>query len=326
MTEKLIKGKIDATKGITKTNLIPASMKSRAEILRVLKTASLFDIIWYSSFIALGAVCIFLFHDQWMTYLTVSEMLCGLLAANLIARGKIIGIWLNILDCLMFGVIAFISHAYGEMIKVLVISNIFNIYGIINWSKASKETTTDDFNVRILSKKMSAIFYPSFIALVVCVYFILNAVGTSKAYLGCITFSCNIAIKYLQMSRYRESWYFALLNDIISFVMWAMILYDNVSASGDWSVLPTVGTALGFLINSINGMLVWNKLFKRSVFTGSIYLAMRPMHIKRFIVLKHNYQNLTWVKEKDHVSTPEEIAIARKMRVSFRRGMFSSGS
>ena len=327
MTEQLIKGKIDATKGITKTTLIPSSMKSRAEILRVLKGASAFDIIWYSSFIVLGVVCIVLFHSQWMTYLTVAEMLCGLLAANLIARGKIIGIWLNIVDCILFGIIAFISRAYGEMVKVLIISNIFNVYGIINWSNASKTSVSaDEFSVRILGKKMSAIVYPAFAALTAIMYFILSAVVTSKAYLGCITFSCNIAIKYLQMSRYKEAWYFALLNDFISVLMWTMILADNVSASGDWSVLPTVGTSMGFFINSINGMVVWNKLYKKMSFTGSVYLAMRPVNIKRFIVLKRNYQHLVWNREKDHVATPQEIAIARKMRMSFRRGMFSSGS
>jgi len=324
MTEKLIKGKSDAAKGILKQKSIPSSMSTKAEILSIFKRASLYDIIWYSSIIALCGVAIALAYSKWMTYLSVLEMFCGLLAANLIARGKIAGIWLNIVDCIMYGVIAYMSHAYGELIKVLIISNIFNVYGIINWSKSSKKTaSTNEFDVRILSKKMSLIVYPAFIAMCVAMYFILNAFGTNKAYFGCITFSGNIMIKYLQMSRYREAWYFAIFGDFIALLMWTMILVDNVTANGDWSVLPTAAACLGYFVNAINGLIVWNKLYKVYNISGSVYLAMRPVKITRFIRLKRNMSHLVWSAQKDHVPTEQEIAVSRKMRVAFKRGMFS---
>ena len=325
MTEKLIVGRSDATKGITQTKALPSGLGRRAEILRVLKQASLYDIIWYVAIIAISIVGIVLAYSEWLAYLTAAEMFCGLVAANLIARGKIIGIWLNILDCTMFGVIAFITHTYGELFKVFVISNVFNIYGIINWSKASnKEVSVNEFDVRVLSKKMNFVLYSLFVLGSVGVYFVLNAIGTSKAYIGCITFTANIIVKYLQMSRYKEAWYFSLLSDGLSFVMWVLILSDNVATSGDWSILPTAAGSLGYFVNSVNGLIVWNKLFKRRSLSGSVYLAMRPMkRISKFVKLKRNYAHLFWRDETDHIPTKDEIAIARKMRVSFRRGMFT---
>ena len=325
MSEQTIRAKADATKGITKTSLIPAKYLRDAEILHVFRGFSVFDIVFYIAFISLGIVCLILFHDDWKIYLTVGEMLTGLLASNLIARGKLAGIWINIIDCCMFGVIAYLSKAYGELIKVAVISNAFNIYGIINWTRAAKKSnsSSNELVVKSMGKKMSAIVYPSFVALCVASFFALRAVGTAQVYIACITFSCNIAIKTLQMSRYREAWYFSILTDILAAVMWVLILVENVQARGDWSVLPTAGSAIGFLANAINGLIVWNKLYKKNKLSGSVYLANRPVVIKKFIKLKHTYSHLIWDKERDHVTTIDEAKYARHLGLSFRRGMFA---
>ena len=325
MSEQIIRARADATKGITKTSAIPAKYLRDAEILHVFRTVSTFDLVFYISFISLAAVCIGLFHSDWKIYLTVGEMLVGLLASNLIARGKIAGIWINIIDCCMFGVIAYISKAYGELVKVAIISNAFNIYGIINWSRAAKKSksSSNEIVVKSMGKKMSAIVYSSFVVLCVASFFALRAVGTTQVYIACITFSCNIAIKTLQMSRYREAWYFSILTDILAAVMWILILVENVSKSGDWSVLPTAGSAIGFLANAINGLIIWNKLYKKNKLSGSVYLANRPVVIKKFIKLSHNYNHLIWDISHDHVTTEDEIKYAKRLGISFRRGMFS---
>ena len=324
MSEKLIKGRVNATKGISKTNAIPASITRRAEILNVLKSASIFDYFFYPAVILFGLVCVALFYSNWMTYITVIQMYCALIAANLIAHGKIIGIWINIIDCLLYGVIAYFNQAYGELIKGVLIHNAFNVYGLVCWSSSAKQTSDNNFSVRKFSLKRSLIIYPAFVAVTVGLYFILKAVGTNKAFLAALVFSTSIMIKYLQMTKFRESWYFALACYCLNIVMWSAILVDGISKNNDWSVLPTVGGSIGNFINSINGLIVWNKLSKQSKQSGSVYLALRPIpKINEFVRLKHNYAHLTWSEKTDHIPTQEEIEIYRKMNISFRRGMFS---
>ena len=85
MTELLIRGQLDAAKGISSVNKLPSSLKSRAVILNVLKKASLYDTIYYTAIAIVGVITIALAYSEWMTYLTVAELISGLVVANLIA-------------------------------------------------------------------------------------------------------------------------------------------------------------------------------------------------------------------------------------------------
>ena len=206
MSEVVIRAKSNVTKGITQTNSIPRSLTYKAELLRVIKKQSKFDLVWYATFIAFGFLCLGLFYKEWMIYLTVGELFCALIYQNLVARGRLSGIYVNILDCLMYGVICFLNGAYGEMFKTLVISNAFNVYGIISWSKQGKTKTNDDKKqksglgdkkndelvVKTMSKKMLVVVLVCFAVGTVAAYFVLDAINTSLAYIACITFSLNI--------------------------------------------------------------------------------------------------------------------------------------
>ena len=355
--ETVIRAKNNVTKGITEVSGIPKTVRERAEILHVLKKYSLFDILWYSVFFVFGMVCIAIFYDDWTIYLTVGELFIYLFYANLIARGKVLGIWLNFVDCLMYGAISFITGAYGELFKTMVISNIFNIYGVISWTKQGnnnndkkikdKAKEQDDKNinieknkpingsvklapkqsnelqVRALSVKMLVILVVLYIVSTVGVYFVLDLVNTTYAYLGAITFTASMFNKYLSMARYKESWWVSLLGSSVLVVMWTLILVSGVKANGDWTALPVLGTNIASLVNTVNGIIIWNKLYKRTIINGGEYLAMRPVKVNRIIKLKRKYAHLKWTEKTDHIPTPEEVALNRRISVSVKRGLFS---
>lgn len=347
MAERTILAKSNVTSGIRKDTAIPEQLRRRAEILRAFKKTSKFDIIYYSVFVVFGFLCIGLFHKDWMTYLTVAELFCSLIVNNLMARGRISGIYVNFVDCILYGTICFLTKAYGEMVKTLIISNAFNIYGIISWSNTGKTTIqtkrklkkakenskqkavqinkSDELSVRSLSKKMSAIIYPAFAATCVAMYFVLNAFGTTMAYLGCITFTANIFIKYLSMARYREAWWFSLANNIVSIAMWLAILVLGITQSNDWSILPTLGGSIGGLATSINGLVVWNQLFRKTEINGGAYFAHRSVNVRKFTKVKRAYGHLTWKEENNQSSqTPEAIKIKKRIYIAAKQGLFHS--
>ena len=313
-----------ATKGITKTSSIPNSMKWRAEFERKMKSQNKFDVIWYSVFVTFGFVCVGLFYSDWMIYLTVAELFSGLLVNNLLARGKVLGIWINILSCLLYGTICYLTKAYGEMAKTLIISNVFNIIGIVNWNKSSKKSETSDLAVRTMSKKHLSLVLTAFAACSVATYFVLDAVGTTLAYIGCITFTLNIVIKYTQMSRYKESWWFAIANGIISTIMWLVIVIQSGTSSGDWSTLPTFGGSLGALSSSIYGLVTWNSLFKRATVRGGNYFAMRPVRIRRVVKLRRgSLAHLVWDSKKDYIPTEDEVRYFKKIKLINNRVLYN---
>lgn len=334
MSEQTIRAKSNVTGGITKTDKIPKELRARAELLRVIKKQSTFDLVYYAVFIALGFLCIGLFHKDWMIYLTVAELFCALIVNNLLARGRVLGIWMNIVDCCLFAVICFITKAYGELFKTFVISNAFNIYGIISWSRQGKPKKgeqevkapkNDELEVRTMSKKLWIIILSGFAVGCVASYFALEALGTTLAYLGCITFTCNIVIKYLQMSRYKESYWFALFSSMISTSMWTVMLVQAVISGNDWSILPTLGGALSGFSSNIYGLITWNKLYNRTILNGGAYLAMRPVQIKKIVKIKRKsnmYAHLSWLPEKDHIPTAEELAMQKRIAIAVRQGLF----
>jgi len=120
----------------------------QVEFLTRLKKQSKFTIFWYITFIILGAVCLALDIKGW---LYVIDLYVVMLNIDLVARGKISGIYVGIAECVLYGVICFITQLYGEIFKVLCISIPLNIVSIVNWTKSKKKNEKEKYIFRVRS-------------------------------------------------------------------------------------------------------------------------------------------------------------------------------
>ena len=221
-SKRLIKGKVTATNGVVGLDSWHASYGSigenRIDILRALEKQSRFKLIWYIVFIALGFVCLFLSPQGWFDVLDLFVVMVNI---DLVSRGKVIGIYIGIAECLMYIYICFLSGLYGEIIKMCAINIPLNVVAIISWTRSLKkqkekkyETGSDDSTivVRKLSKKSYAWIIPSMAVLYIGCYFGLKLLNNSALIFSAAVLVLTIVYKILSGFRYKENYIFGIVS------------------------------------------------------------------------------------------------------------------
>ena len=143
-SKKLITGKVTATAGIRNfqnLNLTEYASKNRIDILKALEASTKFRLIWYVIFITLGITCLFIEPKSWFYVLDLFVLMVNV---DLVTRGKVSGIYVGIVDCLMYAYVSFSSGLYGEAIKMLLINIPLNIFSIISWTRSYRKQKLDN--------------------------------------------------------------------------------------------------------------------------------------------------------------------------------------
>ena len=93
---------------------------NRIELLNKLRKQSKFTIYWFLSFVLLGAVCLVLdFKNSWFNIFDLYILMVNI---YLVARGKLAGMYIGVIECLFYAFICYNNQLYGEVIKVMCIS------------------------------------------------------------------------------------------------------------------------------------------------------------------------------------------------------------
>jgi len=309
-SRKLISGKVTATEGVRSFDNLHLSYGSpeanRYDILRALQKETRFKIAWYIIFLAAMVVCLILEPKSWFMVL---ETVIVMINMDLVSRGKLIGIYIGIIDCLLYLYIAYTSGLYGEMIKMCAINIPLNIFAIVSWTKnlrAQKkakygEQKENTVVIRKLKKK-SYIWIPFVIAaLYVASFFGLQALGTNALFLSAAVLVFTIFSKVLSGFRYKENYLFSLFAGILSTFMWLqVIILSSKSGEGVNLVeLPMLFNTLAMVTNDIQGYIMWKGMYRKIAVNGGEIFAMRKLNVKKIIKLRHTYQKLYWNKKVD---------------------------
>lgn len=306
-SKKLISGKVTATAGIRNPHnltMVYGHAANRIEVLRALEKQNKFRLIWYFTFFVLGAVCLIIEPKSWFYVLDLYVLLFNI---DLASQGKIIGVYLGIIECFMYVYISYVSGLYGEIIKMLAISVPLNVFTIINWTKNLKQQTKNKYKseensviIRKLSKK-TIVYVPLVLALIyIPSYFGLKALHTSALIFSTAAFSLTIFNKILTALRFKESWVFGIASSIISLVMWAQVMIIGISSSGfNIMELPVILSMFACLSNSFYGYSMWKAMYRKIAVNGGEILAIRKLRINKIIKLRRIYQQLVWNKKID---------------------------
>jgi nicotinamide mononucleotide transporter PnuC len=280
------------------------SNANRIELLNKLKKQSKFTLIWYCIFITLGLVCLIIDPSSWFNVL---DLFIVMINIDLVARGKLIGIYVGVAECLFYAFICYKSQLFGEVIKVLCISVPLNIYSIISWTIAMKKqkkekytdsTKDDEIVIKKLTKKQLAI-YIALIAIVSGLSFCLLKflVGQKNALiLSSVSLALTIIGKILTAKRYMESYVVFNVGNAICLLMWVQTIIQTGFSISELSM--TVYT-LACLTNDIYAYGLWKSMYRKVAVNGGVLLAMRKVNIKKIIKLRRRFRNLRWNKEID---------------------------
>lgn len=272
------------------------------EFLTRLKKQSKFTIFWYIIFILLGIVCIALDVNGW---LYVIDLYVVMLNIDLVARGKIIGIYVGIAECILYAFISFSTQLYGEVFKVLCISVPLNIVSIVNWTRSKKKNEKEKYNdteqdvvVKKLNKKQVLMYWGIAIAVAVVAYFVLKYVLGQKTALliSTISLSNTIISKVLTAKGYMQSWILCITGDLIGILLWGQTL---ITGGFDLSQISMIVLYFACFTNDVYAFKLWKGMYRKVAVNGGVLLAMRDVKINKITKLKRRYRNLHWDKEID---------------------------
>lgn len=278
---------------------------NRIELLQKLKKQSKFSIYWFTVFILMGLVCLCLdFKNSWFN---VFDLYILMINIYLVAKGKLIGMYIGILECLFYAYICYDSQLFGEIVKVLCISVPLNIYTIASWTismkKRAKEKYADNDSEediiikRINKKQISTYCIISTLCVIACYFFLKYALNQENAlFLSSIALTISIIGKILTAQRYMESYSVYIAGDVICLLMWAQTL---LQVGFNIAQLSMIIYYVACFTNDIYAYGMWKSMYRKVAVNGGIILARRKVNIKKIARLRRRFRNLHWDKEID---------------------------
>lgn len=297
----MIKANVTGNLGITSATRYQAIYGeniNRYHALRVIHRENTFRFWWYLLGILATLVNVCIYPQSWLASL---EVIVLMLNIDFVCRGKIIGIYLGILDCLFYIAVCSLSGLWGEVIKMVTINIPLNIVAIVNWTKnikaqqSNSQTKTNTIQIRKLGAKGYLVCLAVFVAACIGGYFLLKVLNTSSLIISTIAFAIGIICKVLASFRYKESYIMFLVKDLIQLALWISILVT----SGPSSAIGPMIMVLLNISDAIYGYIFWKQLYIQSSVNGGKLFAKRPVKIKNIIKLRHMYKNLYWDREVD---------------------------
>lgn len=306
----LIKATVTTNVGINNPERVVkmyGASANRVEILTRLRKYSKFTIYWYSIFFLLGLICLAIDISSWFY---VVDLYVVMLNIDLVARGKILGMYIGVLECFLYSINAVSTGLWGEVIKMLCICVPLNIVSIVNWTKSLRKQKLERYSseneeivVRRLSKKEIVKFV--FIGIIIAfgcyclLRFILPLIGIKQdtaLELGAISLAISIVSKIFTARKNMESWMLCIVNDIICLFMWAQSI---VFGGFDLSQISMIVYYLACFTNDIYAYSLWKSMYRKIAVNGGKILAQRKVNIRRIIKLKRQFRNLHWDKKID---------------------------
>ncbi len=214
-----------------------------------------FEKVWLLSFTAVNIFLFFAWHDTWIG-LTAS--LTGMLCVVLTAKGKISSFYFGLINIFAYSYVAFSSKYYGDVILNLGYFLPMTFVGIYYWNKnLNNDESTKEVLVRKLRWRDKVIWFIVSLAVLYIFGLLLQLVKGTLPFVDSTTTVFSIVATILLNKRYVDQWFYWILVDIWSIVMWVFIFIrdgNQISMLVMWSA---------FLVNALYGYYNWNKMEKK---------------------------------------------------------------
>lgn len=266
----------------------------RTEKLSLFKQWSLFERIWFISFLVIivSTTCYFSFTGtdygqvenillNWV--ISPISAITGILCVVLAAKGKISTWTYGIVNCVLYGYLAYRTGYYGDAILNIIYFLPTQFVGLLFWKKRLKRDSKVDVKMRKLTGRQGLLIaIVSFIIILgfgFCLHFVDNwftevmkrnvsiysyfehIFGTKAVLVGPIldasTEVTQILAQLLMVLAFAEQWIFWIVTNIITIIMWGIVIIADPS-SISWA-LPTLIMWIAYLINSVYGWLMWKR-------------------------------------------------------------------
>ena len=208
------------------------------------KGFSLFDYLFILVGMIIQAV---VFTVTGSSKLSLISGLFGVASVVLCSSRKLMFYILGFIQLITYIILAGRQNLYGEIVE-----NVFYfvtmLYGIYHWSRNYNDNT-QEVNTRGMTIPQSLFVAGITYFGVIVLYNILNRTNDTQPFMDAITTVPAFVAQILMILRYKESWFYWLIIDLGSIVMWAV--------AGDWCM---VAQFIFWTLNCIYGLYKWNKV------------------------------------------------------------------
>lgn len=185
-------------------------------------------------------------------WLTLLAACVGVTSLILTAKGNVWAQILMVIFSILYGIISWKCHYWGEMITYLGMTMPMAIWSTITWIKNPSESGKE-VAIQKLTKKHVVLLIVSSIVVTGVFYYILRVLDTPNIVFSTISITTSFLAASLTMLR---SSYYALgyaANDIILIILWTL------ASMRDLGYIPVVVNFVIFFFNDMYGFLCWKK-------------------------------------------------------------------
>lgn len=210
--------------------------------------------LWLSSVILI-AVSFCLFDRE--SYLTLAASLIGVTSLIFNAKGNPVGQLLMVVFSLLYGIISYTFHYYGEMVTYLGMTMPMAVFALISWLRNPYNGNKAEVRVNSISKKETVFMWFLTAAVTVLFYFILKHFNTANIVPSTLSVTTSFIAVYLT---FRRIPYYAIAyaaNDIVLIILWIL------ASVSDIRYVSVAVCFAAFLVNDIYGYISWCKMKTR---------------------------------------------------------------
>ena len=180
---------------------------------------------------------------------------CGICSVVLCAKGKRSGFLFGLVNAAGYAFVSFHTHYYGEVMLNVFFYIPANIVSYVLWTRhKDKRRGGAEVKARALSVPQLVVAVLGVGAVTFAYHFLLEFLGGEMAMLDGATTILSIFATILMALRYSEQWFFWIIVDVTTVVLWC-IAADPVMIAL-WSA---------YLVNAVYGYLMWLNKSGRNV-------------------------------------------------------------
>ena len=211
-------------------------------------------VLW--SFSVVFIVLSFCMFDR-ENYMTLFASFIGVTSLIFNAKGNPIGQFLMVVFSLLYGIISYTFHYYGEMITYLGMTMPMAIFALIAWLKNPYNGNRAEVKVNSIDTKEIVCMSFGTMVITIIFYVILAYFDTANIIPSTLSVTTSFLAVYLT---FRRSPYFALAyaaNDLVLIVLWVL------ASICDRKYISVVVCFVVFFINDVYGFVNWQKMKQR---------------------------------------------------------------
>ncbi len=190
-------------------------------------------------------------------FLSVLASLVGVTALIFVARGDVLGQILTVLFSVLYAIISYEFHYYGEMITYIGMTAPIAGMSVVSWIRNPYEAGRGEVKVANMEKWNVVLMVVLTIVVTFLFYFVLAYFNTTNLIISTISIATSFLASYLML--FRNSAYALAYgaNDIVLIILWVLATRE------DSSYLPMVINFIMFFLNDMYGFYNWRKMQNR---------------------------------------------------------------